>query len=146
MIALFVAFKSHLDLVVLTPISAKEEFPRQSSCFIRHSDKPIIPWPPFHRQQAWSRTSSFLLVPTSVSPPRPRLSIHLPHLCHYHEDHVEQGGDTALSYPLHTVPLENLQVNFWSYRVLLLSGPPLNPFKSSGTSRIFRAANMGCCT
>ena len=109
-------------------------------------NKPIIPWPPFHRQQAWSRTSSFLLVPTSVSPPRPRLSIHLPHLCHYHEDHVEQGGDTALSYPLHTVPLENLQVNFWSYRVLLLSGPPLNPFKSSGTSRIFRAAYMGCCT
>ena len=134
-----------LTAVGFTTINAKKSS-LSVFMFPQTLDKPIIPWPPFHRQQAWSRTSSFLLVPTSVSPPRPRLSIHLPHLCHYHEDHVEQGGDTALSYPLHTVPLENLQVNFWSYRVLLLSGPPLNPFKSSGTSRIFRAANMGCCT
>jgi len=37
MLALFVAFKSHLGLVALTTISAKEEFPRQSSCFLRHS-------------------------------------------------------------------------------------------------------------
>ena len=88
MIALFVAFKSHLSLVALTTIGAKEEFPSQYSCFLRHSTNRLYLGIPFHRQQAWSSPSSFLLVPHH--------SIHLPHLGRYHEDHVEHGGDTAL--------------------------------------------------